>query len=248
MLLRTVLNTRPEKGVFDELLHEAGRTVLHVPMLRIEDPERWDALDAALDRPAQWDGIVLTSPIAARYFARRVVERHIDPTDLPPLHTIGMPTAAAARRGGLQPVTIAASSYGADMPADLGDVNGRRFLQPCSPIARDEIVAAIEERGGHVEQIAAYRVLPPDAEAVEQLRHFAERRDFDCVAFFSPSAVQHFIDVLPDFAQGNIVVAVIGRTTGEAATNAGLRVDILPAQQSAEAVAEAILHFAASDN
>jgi uroporphyrinogen-III synthase len=247
MLLGTILNTRPEMGVFDDLLREAGRTVLHVPMLRIEDPEHWDVLDAALDRPAQWDGILLTSPIAARYFARRVEERHIDPTDLPPLHTIGTPTAAAARRGGLLPATIAASSYGADMPADLGDVSGRRYLQPCSPIARDEIVAAIEQRGGHVEQIATYRVLPPDADAVEQLRHLVAVQGFDCVAFFSPSAVQHFRDVLPDFAQGGIAVAVIGRTTGEAATSAGLRVDILPALQSAEAVAEAILHFGRSD-
>ena len=63
---------------------------------------------------------------------------------------------------------------------------------------------------------------------------------YDCVAFFSPSAVRHYAAVLGESERPPAVVAVIGDTTAAEAEARGLRVDIVPPAQTAEALAEAI--------
>ncbi len=240
----TVLNTRPEIGAFDAALAQHGIGCIHLPMIRIADPESWDALDTALDRMGQWDGVLLTSGIAVRYFRRRMDERKLDVTDLPPVHVIGLKTAAAARRSGLHPASMSESAYGSAMAAGLPDVAGRNFLQPCSDIARDEMVNGVLDRGGTVLQVPVYRILGPEAEIVSRLRALHEEHSYDWAAFFSPSAVRHLLAALPDFLADPRRVAVIGETTATAARALGMHVDIIAPEQTAEALAESIEHRA----
>ncbi len=238
--LLTVLNTRPEAGDFDAALAARGLGCIHLPMIRITDPESWDALDSALDRLGQWDGVFLTSGIAVRYFLRRMDERMLDVTDLPPVHLIGMKTAAVARRAGLLAASISESAYGSAMAAGLPDVAGRNFVQPCSDIARDETVNGVIDRGGQVLQVPVYRILGPEDETVSRLRTVHGEHGYHWASFFSPSAVRHFIAALPEFLDDPRPVAVIGETTADAARALGVTVDVVAREQSAEAMAESI--------
>jgi uroporphyrinogen-III synthase len=238
--LLTVLNTRPETGDFDAALAAHGIGCIHLPMIRIADPESWDAVDSALDRMGQWDAVLLTSGIAVRYFLRRMEERMLDLTDLPPVHLIGMKTAAVARRAGLLAASISESAYGSAMAAGLPDVAGRNFLQPCSDIARDETVNGVIDRGGQVLQVPVYRILGPEDETVSRLRVLHAENGYDWAAFFSPSAVRHFIAALPEFLNDPRPVAVIGETTATAARALGVTVELVAHEQSAEAMAESI--------
>ncbi|MCZ7557507.1 MAG: uroporphyrinogen-III synthase [Bacteroidia bacterium] len=241
----TVLNTRPEPGDFDDALQARGLGCIHLPMIRIADPESWDALDAAVDRMGQWDGVLLTSANAVRYFLRRLEERMLDVTDLPPVHLIGLKTAAVARRGGLLTASISEAAYGSAMAADLPDVAGRHFLQPCSDIARDEVLTGVLDRGGQVQQVPVYRILGPEAEIVNRLRALHAENGYDWAAFFSPSAVRYFIAALPEFLSDPRPVAVIGETTAVAASALGVHVDLVAHAQSAEALADALAERAA---
>ncbi|MBN1448656.1 MAG: uroporphyrinogen-III synthase [Bacteroidetes bacterium] len=238
-----VLSTRPERTpAFESILEQAGCAVVHIPLIRIEAPESWDALDTALDRLDRYAGVLLTSLQAVRWFVRRLEERGIDRNALPPLHAIGEKTAAEAAERGLEVQELPSSAYGATLAAELPDVEGRLFLQPTSDIAREEVVDGIRARGGDVEQVQAYRTLPASGDALRDLRKL-HHRGIGCVAFFSPSAVRQFIAALPELRQDATAVAVIGRTTAAEAEEHHLRVDVIAREQSAESLATGIVEW-----
>lgn len=49
---------------------------------------------------------------------------------------------------------------------------------------------------------------------------------YDVLVFFSPSGIESLLKNFPDFEQNNTRIAVFGNSTIEAATDAGLRIDI----------------------
>lgn len=239
----TVLYTRPEPTPeFERMLREGGCTVHRVPLIRIAAPETWDALDTALAKLDRYAGVLLTSRQSVRWFLRGADARGIDRAALPPLHAVGEKTAAEAEALGLAVRELPSSSYGATLAAELPDVEGKLFLQPCSDIARSEIVDTMRERGGDVEQVVVYRTLPASDEAMRELKEL-NRRGFDAVAFFSPSAVRQFAAALEGWRQNETAVAVIGDTTADAVREHGLRVDIIAREQTAESLATGIIDY-----
>jgi len=239
----TVLYTRPEPTpVFERMLRESGCAVHRVPLIRIAAPETWDALDAALARLERYAGVLLTSRQSVRWFLRGVDARGIDRTALPPLHAVGEKTAAEAEALGLAVRDLPSASYGATLAAELPDVEGKLFLQPCSDIARSEIVDTMRQRGGDVDQVVVYRTLPASDEALRELQEL-DRTGFDAVAFYSPSAVRQFAAALEGWRQNDTAIAVIGDTTADAAREHGLRVDVIAREQTAESLAKEITDY-----
>jgi uroporphyrinogen III methyltransferase/synthase len=239
-----VLYTRPEATpVFEDLLQANGISVLRIPCIRIEAPESWEDLDHALADIRSYDGVILTSMQAVHWFTKRLEDNGFDAATLPPVHVVGPKTAVAATEAGLTVQELPSAYYGETLAEELSDVPGKCFLQPTSDIARDELVQVIRARGGEVEQITVYRTLPPTEEHVQKLREATEA-GFDCVAFFSPSAVRHFVHALPDWLQQSTVIAAIGATTADAVASVGLSVSIVSAQPTAESLAEAIAEYA----
>ena len=242
-----VLYTRPEATPgFEQVLHEDGIDVLRIPLIRIAPPESWQELDSALAKIGSYDGVILTSIQAVRWFAGRMKERSIAADTLPAVHVVGAKTAVAAEAEGLQIEELPSAWYGETLAKEIREVEGKRFLQPTSDIARDELVQVIRERGGEVEQIAAYRTLPAEAGDLTKLRD-AMDTGIECVAFFSPSAVRQFAAALPDWQQRDTLFAAIGTTTAEEIVNAGFTAGVVAEEQSAEALARAIARAAIRD-
>jgi uroporphyrinogen-III synthase len=240
--IHTVLDTRPaaSRG-FAKTIERAGISVLHVPMIRIEGVEMNEEIAAALKNLRHYDGLLLTSMNAVRCFAALLREARIAPELLPPVFVVGPKTGELARKEGFAPQALPSESYGAMLAAELPDVRDRRFLQPCGDIARDEVAAGIRERGGSLEQLVVYRTLPPIDTDAARLMEAAGSAAYDCVAFFSPSAVRHYTAILKETERPAAAIAVIGNTTAAEAEACGMQVDIVPTQQTAEAMAEAIV-------
>jgi len=229
---------------FSAALEAAGIAVANVPLIRIEGVQPGDETAEVLQRLPSFDGVILTSMNGVRHFASLLRNAAIAPDRLPPVFVVGPKTAELARAEGFAPQALPSAAYGATLAAELPDVQGRRFLQPCADIAREETADGIRARGGTVEQLVVYRTLPPsDADAI-RLAEIAARSGYDCAAFFSPSAVRHYAALLPRRIRPDAAIAVIGNTTAAEAKDCGLRVDILPPQQTAEALAEAIVEWA----
>ena len=242
--VHSVLDTRPHaSAAFADILRAAGIAVLHIPLIRIEAAGMTPEAARALDRIDDFDGILLTSMNAVRHFATLLRARGIDPATLPPVHVVGAKTAGIALREGFRPGGLPSAYYGATLAAELPDVEGRLFLQPCADIAREEVAEGIRTRGGEIEQLVVYRTLGPATDDAQRLREAAGEGAYDCAAFFSPSAVRHYAALLGETERPSAAVAVIGDTTAAEAEARGLRVDIIPPEQTAEALAQAITEW-----
>lgn len=241
----TVLLTRPEGSspVFENILREHGLDVLHVPMIAIQSLDDWSEVDATLADIAQYDGVLFTSANAVRFTIERL--KSIFPTldVLPPMHCVGERTEEAVKEFALAAGVVPASASAEELAAALGEVAGKRFLHPCSNIARQELRDAIAKRGGSVESLVVYLTNDVSDDQLEAMRSRVESESIGCIAFFSPSAVARFIRTFPNFHEGEILIAAIGRTTADALLEFGVRVDVVPQEQTAEALATLIARY-----
>ena len=236
-----VLYTRPEATpAFEQILREAGMDVLRIPLIRIAEPESWQELDSALANISAYDGVILTSMQAVRWFAGRMRDRGVSMDQLPPVHVVGAKTAGAAEAEGFCVEELPSAWYGETLAKEMTEVTGKRYLQPTSDIARDELVQVIRSRGGEVDQVTAYRTLPAEDAELARLRK-EMKTGIDCVAFFSPSAVRQFVAALSGWQQRDTLLAAIGTTTAEAIAGAGFTAGVVAEEQSAEELARAIV-------
>ena len=121
-------------------------------------------------------------------------------------------------------------------PSDRG-----RVLLARAAVAREVLPDGLRAMGWRVDVVDAYRNVPvvPD----ELARRLV--RDADIVTFTSASAVDNWVtafgaeDVPP-------VVACIGPVTADAATAAGLHVDVVPADHTIDGLVDAIVDHVAS--
>lgn len=191
---RRVLVTRASHqiGKLSEKLREAGCIPVEVPVIEIQPPESFEALDAALRRLPSYDWLILTSANTVRALVNRTKELGlslIQPESLN-VAAVGQGTADAAIESGFRvdliPTTYLAESLVSGL---LGGTPGSRFLLARAAMARDAIPDALREAGAHVDVVDAYQNGMPK-EAPDQLRH-AVSDGLDAVTFTSSSSVIH---------------------------------------------------------
>ena len=233
-----VTRARAQAAPFVRALEDAGAVPVLLPLLEIAPPEDPGPAEAALDRVATFDWVVLTSANAARAFAD-VWERRGRPP-LPRVAAVGPVTAGVARSAGLTVDAQARTFRGRAIPAALGEPAGRTVLLPRSDLGRDETTEALVAAGARVEDVIFYRTgtASPDRQALSVLDD-----GIDVLTFFSPSAVRAFVALLGEDARrlaAGATVACIGPVTADAARAAGLTVSVQPATFTGEALVRAL--------
>src|SRR5262249_61680072 len=105
-------------------------------------------------------------------------------------------------------------------------------------------------RGATVEEVTPYPAAAPAGADVAGLRAALGAGDIDALTFTSSSTVHHFVELVgPDVVATlcgarRLVVACIGPVTADTAREAGLAVDVCPADYTAPALADALVdHF-----
>ena len=153
-------------------------------------------------------------------------------------------TANALREWGLVPDLVPSGEQSAaglldDWPEydDVLDPINRVFL-PRADIATDTLVAGLQDMGWEVDDVTAYRTVraaPPAAEVRDAIKSGA----YDAVVFTSSSTVRNLVGIAGK-PHPSTVVAFIGPATAKAAEEAGLRVDVLAPEASADALVDAL--------
>lgn len=196
---KRVLVTRAvhQAGRLSDDLRALGAEPVEVPVLEIQPPASYDAIDLALRRLNldTYDWLVLTSANTVRALAERAAELGLPlaPPRSLKVAAIGEGTATAARKAGL-PVTVIPSAYVAEamVEALAGQARGQRFLLARAEVARDVIPDALRSAGAMVHVVDAYRnVLPENAPLA--LRAALGKR-IDAVTFTSSSSVTHLAE------------------------------------------------------
>jgi uroporphyrinogen III methyltransferase/synthase len=167
-----VVVTRPREQAL-ALVHaltEAGADAVALPCLRIEPPEDPEALRSALARvPADFDGVLISSPAGARALAGALGSLALDARLFhgKRVAAVGPGTAQALRERGIVPdlVSTAPRSEGVVQAMRDRGMLAARWLHVRGDEGRDTVAAAVAEAGGRYELAVAYRVVRPELDA-----------------------------------------------------------------------------------
>lgn len=228
-----------------------GASVLPLHVIDIQEVEDKAPLDAALDEIGKYNWILFTSTYAVQFFARRMEERGTDLSELPQVKAcaVGPGTAAALAGCGIK-TALVPDEYVAEgivralagYHTGLGGLAGLRMLLPRAKEARDVLPRQLIEAGALVDIIPCYQNRPGkiDATDLQTLRTSHP----DLLVFTSSSAVSHFralagqADALQLLRE--TAVAVLGPITARAVESLGIKVTVLPNQNSVPALIAAV--------
>jgi len=260
LLGRRIVVTRPREqaGELARLLEAEGAEVVVFPTIAIAPPPDPAALDAAVCAAASYDWVVFTSANGVRAFFDRVAALGRDVRELARarIAAIGPETAAALEARLVRPAAVPEEFRAEGLLDALAgeDLRGRRVLLPRAAGARAVLPAELGARGARVDEVVAYRAVPPPDADPGALVAALEAGRVDAVTFTSSSTARNFAtllgrDLLSRVVRpGRPVVACIGPVTADTARAVGLTVDVVPAAYTAAALAAALAaHFANPD-
>jgi len=234
-------------GELCEALNARGARVRLLPLVSFAPPENYDALDAALTAIETFDWVFFTSVNAVQAVERRgnELQRGLGgAVKLPRAAAVGPVTADAAEAAGFSVEYVAADHSGAGLARELREeLRSKKVLLPRSDRANPELPAALRRYGALVTDVVAYRNLPPSTTDREQLRETL-RDGVDSILFYSPSAVENFLELLgPErlgTLQGRVLMVAIGPTTANALSAGGIQRIARAGDTTTKAIVEAL--------
>ncbi|HEY3452140.1 MAG TPA: uroporphyrinogen-III C-methyltransferase [Myxococcales bacterium] len=247
---RTVVLTRPRAQAAEmaALLEEHGAQVLEFPCIAIAAPDdSYQALDLALEPPARFDWLVLSSSNGVESLLARLGALGKDARALAGMKiaAVGSATAQALSLARLKAdlVPDEFNAEGLVQALSRHGISGKRFLVVRAQEGREVLPDELRAAGARVEVCAAYKTVRPPIDP-GPMRERLTRGEVCAIAFASPSAVKNFA---ARFASGEaprllerVCVAAIGPVTAKAATGQGIRVDVTPEQSTGPALVDAL--------
>ena len=253
---KRVLVTRPtgRAAALCQLLRDHGAEPVLAPTIRIVEPESSAPLAEAVRELARYDWIVFTSRNGVSHFFAELARQGGDARRLgrARVAAIGPGTADELGVHGVRADRVPGEYRGeavaqAILDAHGGDLRGLCVLLPRAAVARDVVPDTQRAAGADVDVVAAYRSVPPDAEAVDHLRRVVREGSIDVVTFTASSTVTNLVELLGDGAPealSALTVASIGPITTETAERLGIRVAVTATEYTNEGLVAALAaHF-----
>lgn len=222
-------------------LRSYGATPVIAPMINFANPPDGEAIAKALADLAagEFDWLLVTSATTVDVLALQGVK-------LPPttrVAAVGETTAAALTLAGY-PVHFVPEND--NSPRGLlkewpSDVTGGRMLVPQSDIAEPTLVAGLGDLGFDVTFVSAYRTV--GIPVSDEVRQAVASGDITAILVSSGSVARQIAEQLAPLPAGT-VVACIGPRTAYDARAAGLTVDVIAEQRSADSLVEALVEHA----
>lgn len=131
-------------------------------------------------------------------------------------------------------------------PRTSNRLDGVRFLLPRAEVAREIFPEKVRELGGVIDVPVTYRAVKPEYHG-KRLRRFLKEGRVTIATFTSAATFDNFREIMGEDADellGKVAIAVIGPVTAKAVEKAGLKVEIMPALATVEAMAEEIKKWA----
>jgi uroporphyrinogen III methyltransferase/synthase len=244
-----VTRAREQASELSRRLAELGAEPIEFPTIRIAPLDDYAQLDAALVR--QYDWVIFTSVNGVRFVWERVnaLGRDARAFANTRLGAIGSATAEELARHGLRADFVPREYSAKAIVEQIGDVTGQRILLPRADIAREALAEGLRARGAHVDDVAAYRTIPTDANDPrgQDICAQLERGEIDIITFTSSSTVRGLFNALQSPISNlqslisNLKIACIGPVTAQTARELGLRVDIVAAEHTIAGLVAALV-------
>jgi uroporphyrinogen III methyltransferase / synthase len=235
-------------------LSARGAIPVVIPLVSFSEPEDLAPLDRAIAEIEQFDWLILTSAQAVRAVAQRAAGLQRPPVRADnrlQVACVGPVTAEAARKANFAVEYVAATHNGVALANELGSrLHRAKLLLPRSDCANPDLPAALKRYGAQVTEVIAYRTLRP-AEANQNGLQEICAGDAHAVLFFSPSAVQYFVELVGaerlQLFQDKLAITAVGPVTAHSLREAGVQRAVVAADTTAASVIEALEnHFASA--
>lgn len=211
-----MLVTRERPGELAEMLTARGATVIHVPLVAVDDPsDGGAALREALSDLAAFDWLVVTSAAGAERVGSAAVE--VPGTRLA---AVGTATARALESCAGRPVDLVPAIQRADALVAAfveREASPQRVLIAQADIAAPALADGLRAAGHDVTVVTAYRTIALELDRAAELAVAGA----DAVLFASGSAVESWCRRFG--AEAPPIVVTIGPTTAGAADRFGLK-------------------------
>jgi uroporphyrinogen-III synthase len=231
-----------------------GAIPVMLPVVSFGEPEDFAPLDHAIAGMQQFDWLILTSAQAVRAVMQRAadLQQPLVRTDSNlRVACVGPVTADSARKANLPVEYVAATHNGVALANELESrLQGAKVLLPRSDRANPDLPAALKRYGAQVTEVIAYRTLRSGEAGQDGLKKIADGQA-DAILFFSPSAVQHFAELVGAEKlrqiQDKLAITVVGPVTAKALQEAGVLRSVVAADTTAASVIESLgKYFAAA--
>jgi len=231
-----ITRARHQAGEMSKRLKSLGAQVIEFPVIRIEPPVSWKAVDREMSRLERYDWIFFTSVNGVEKFFERFFERKNDFRKF--LHlkvgAIGPATARTLEGYHLRPDFVP-SDYVSEAFADTflkkTNIGGKKILLVRAEGARRVLRKKLEKRKAEVAEVAVYRIRSSGSKCGEVIKKL-RAGDIDLVSFTSPSTVEHFLSLVGKKTFQEIrrkpLLASIGPVTGETMKRLGLKIACQP--------------------
>jgi len=245
-------------GLIEEL-SPLGAEIIPLQVISIREIADKAPISAALTSLENYDWIVFTSSYGVLFFARCMQAHGITPEQLgqPRVCAVGPATAASARRQGFD-VALVPEEYVAEgileaLSRHYGgfeQLTGRRFLLPRAKEARDVLPSRLTEAGAHVDVVPCYETTASKLDQADL--HRISERPPDLLVFTSSSTVRNFVTLLGAEDRGrrllnSTVSAALGPITAKTVESFGKKCEIVPRENTIEALVQAIRAYFADD-
>jgi uroporphyrinogen III methyltransferase/synthase len=249
-----ITRSAAQSEVLARELSARGAMPLVLPLVSFAEPQDFAPLDRAIAEITRFDWMLVTSAQAVRALVKRSEE-----LKRPLVHSgsklriaaVGPVSAEAARQAGLPVEYVAETHTGAALAEELGSrLQGAKVFLPRSDRANPDLPPALQRHGAQVTEAIAYRTLRPTDVDQRNLKQIAEGTT-DAVLFFSPSAVQHFAELVGGeqlrALQDKLAITAVGPVTANALREAGVGRTVMAGDTTVGAVVAALEeHFTAT--
>lgn len=249
-----ITRAAPQSEALAQELSDRGALSIVLPLVSFAEPEDFAPLDRAIAEVQQFDWLIFTSAQAVRAIVQRAAELR-QPLVRVGSHSrvacVGPITAEAARNAKLPVEYVAVTHSGVGLANELGSkLQGSKVLLPRSDRANPDLPEALRRHGAVVTEVVAYRTLRPASMGKEELKKVTDGQG-DAILFFSPSAVQHFAELVGfeklHEIQDRLAVTAVGPVTAKALREAGVERIVVASDTTAASVIHALeKHFAAA--
>lgn len=239
MQSRRVVLVIQRDGEFSSYLSERGFKVVNLELIRTEEAADLSHLDTKIEHIDQYDGVFITSPVAAEIFARRLTagNRNFNRK----FYVLGNRARDALAGYGLNVVSRPEANTAADLIRcfEESEFAGKNFLFVRGEKSLETIPQLLASRA-RLDTVVVYRTLEvePEDELLRSVSVQLETGAVACICFFSPSGVESFVRFFGSGHCIKTIAAAIGETTADRAREAGFRVDLVSPKSNARAFAE----------
>lgn len=245
---KTVLVTRAREqaSALTAELEKLGAACVEAPAIKIQPPDSFVALDAAIAALDFYQWLIFTSVNGVEYFFKRLDEASLDTRALHGIKVaaIGVQTAAKLKSYGIRadivPVEFKAEGI---VEALIGLVEpGMRVLIPRALVARDVLPEKLREMEVAVEVVPAYQTVVADTDG-QALARKLQAGKIDMVTFTSSSTVTNLLSLLGEGAVdliNQVKVACIGPITATTCQQHGITPDVIAEEYTIKGLVEAI--------